>query len=222
MQRLCCSLYQNILKPGKLEAKADLYLFIEGVKPDWDEQETMAGGLWTAAIPKTAPNGKQLLDEWWLDSVRNYLTPCAGSVPRTRMFSSSPVRVCRLCSACLAKQPCLVVLWAFMPVTQQQVMDSCMTARLCIMLAGHPHYQLHCGTDRERDLHNTIGYSALDANTALSIACFPVCRKWIELAVPLNQQWEHHHNWARSVHAAHPRTDKGMACAGAAPDWGAV
>jgi hypothetical protein len=67
---LSCSLYQNILKPGKLEAKADLYLFMEGVKPDWDEQETQAGGLWTASIPKTAPNGKQLLDEWWLDSVR--------------------------------------------------------------------------------------------------------------------------------------------------------
>ena len=68
-----CSLYNNILTPGKLEPKADLYLFIEGIKPDWEEKETASGGSWTASVPRNMRMPKELLDQWWHDSVSTFI-----------------------------------------------------------------------------------------------------------------------------------------------------
>lgn len=46
-----------------------MYFFIDGVKPDWAEPETSAGGLWQVQV-KRGPEMKERLDTMWADLVR--------------------------------------------------------------------------------------------------------------------------------------------------------
>lgn len=67
-----CSLFNNILPPTVLEEKSDLKFFQEGIKPDWDEKETAAGGIWSVPI-KRSPEAKDKLEHYWMDVVRRSL-----------------------------------------------------------------------------------------------------------------------------------------------------
>eukprot|EP01023_Acetabularia_acetabulum_P007975 TRINITY_DN13478_c0_g1_i2.p1 TRINITY_DN13478_c0_g1~~TRINITY_DN13478_c0_g1_i2.p1 ORF type:complete len:201 (-),score=33.05 TRINITY_DN13478_c0_g1_i2:539-1141(-) len=57
-------LYHNLISPGKLKPRADMYFFKESIKPDWEEPANEQGGSWSALVPKLAES-KKLLDKWW-------------------------------------------------------------------------------------------------------------------------------------------------------------
>eukprot|EP01026_Neomeris_dumetosa_P032626 TRINITY_DN2593_c0_g1_i10.p2 TRINITY_DN2593_c0_g1~~TRINITY_DN2593_c0_g1_i10.p2 ORF type:complete len:197 (-),score=15.58 TRINITY_DN2593_c0_g1_i10:214-804(-) len=57
-------LYHNLITPGKLKPRADMYFFKEAIKPDWEEPANEQGGSWSALVPKSA-DSKKMLDKWW-------------------------------------------------------------------------------------------------------------------------------------------------------------
>lgn len=61
-------LYNNIKAPSQLQPSATYYLFKEGIEPKWEDPKNVHGGSWTCNAPRT-PNGKTVLDAWWLHSV---------------------------------------------------------------------------------------------------------------------------------------------------------
>jgi Eukaryotic initiation factor 4E len=63
-------LFNNILTPADLEERASIFFFEEGVKPDWDEAETAAGGVWQVPVKKKGADGKAQLEMYWADVVR--------------------------------------------------------------------------------------------------------------------------------------------------------
>jgi Eukaryotic initiation factor 4E len=65
-----CSLFNNILTPADLDDRASIFFFEEGVKPDWDEEETQHGGLWQVPIKQKGQDGKAKLEMYWADVVR--------------------------------------------------------------------------------------------------------------------------------------------------------
>jgi len=64
----CCSLYNNIKAPSQLQPSATYYLFKDGIEPKWEDPKNTHGGSWNCSAPRT-PNGKQVLDSWWLHAV---------------------------------------------------------------------------------------------------------------------------------------------------------
>lgn len=75
-----CSLFNNILTPADLEDRASIFFFLDGVRPDWDEEETRNGGIWQVPIKSRGQESKAKLESYWADAVR------ARSVARRRMF----------------------------------------------------------------------------------------------------------------------------------------
>lgn len=65
---LLCSLYNNIKAPSQLQPSATYYLFKDGIEPKWEDPKNTHGGSWTCNAPRT-PNGKGVLDAWWLHAV---------------------------------------------------------------------------------------------------------------------------------------------------------
>eukprot|EP01025_Chloroclados_australasicus_P044621 TRINITY_DN4849_c0_g1_i1.p1 TRINITY_DN4849_c0_g1~~TRINITY_DN4849_c0_g1_i1.p1 ORF type:complete len:238 (-),score=36.49 TRINITY_DN4849_c0_g1_i1:326-1039(-) len=74
MQQLCTigcvedfwRLFNNVIAPGSLKPRADLYFFKENVKPDWEEPVNQDGGCWSLLVPKSSES-KVLLDRWWMN-----------------------------------------------------------------------------------------------------------------------------------------------------------
>lgn len=62
------SLYNNIKAPSQLQPSATYYLFKDGIEPKWEDPKNTHGGSWNCSAPRT-PNGKQVLDSWWLHAV---------------------------------------------------------------------------------------------------------------------------------------------------------
>lgn len=62
------SLYNNIKAPSQLQPMATYYLFKDGIEPKWEDPKNTHGGSWNCTAPR-GPNGKQVLDSWWLHSV---------------------------------------------------------------------------------------------------------------------------------------------------------
>jgi Eukaryotic initiation factor 4E len=81
-----CSLFNNILPPTVLEEKSDLKFFQEGIKPDWDEKETAAGGIWSVPI-KRSPEAKDKLEHYWMDVVRCSSTNAVFNTGPSAFFS---------------------------------------------------------------------------------------------------------------------------------------
>ena len=67
---LCCSLFNNILTPADLEDRASIFFFLDGVRPDWDEDETRNGGIWQVPVKQKGQEGKAKLEAYWADAVR--------------------------------------------------------------------------------------------------------------------------------------------------------
>jgi translation initiation factor 4E len=61
-------LYNNIKAPSQLQPMATYYLFKDGIEPKWEDPKNTHGGSWNCSAPRT-PNGKQVLDSWWLHAV---------------------------------------------------------------------------------------------------------------------------------------------------------
>eukprot|EP01024_Parvocaulis_polyphysoides_P069639 TRINITY_DN853_c0_g2_i1.p1 TRINITY_DN853_c0_g2~~TRINITY_DN853_c0_g2_i1.p1 ORF type:complete len:236 (-),score=44.32 TRINITY_DN853_c0_g2_i1:1633-2340(-) len=59
-------LFNNVITPGNLKPRADLYFFKEYIKPDWEEPINEEGGCWSLLVPKS-PESKMLLDRWWMN-----------------------------------------------------------------------------------------------------------------------------------------------------------
>jgi hypothetical protein len=79
MSRHLCSLYNNIKAPSQLQPMATYYLFKDGIEPKWEDPKNTHGGSWNCSAPRT-PNGKQVLDSWWLHAVSSL--GCAGILGR--------------------------------------------------------------------------------------------------------------------------------------------
>ena len=70
MPFVSCSLYNNIKPPSWLGAGTDFHLFKKGIQPKWEDPQCVGGGKWTIWVPRGGGNSKQLLDKFWLHSVR--------------------------------------------------------------------------------------------------------------------------------------------------------
>lgn len=70
MPFVSCSLYNNIKPPSWLGAGTDFHLFKKGIQPKWEDPQCVSGGKWTIWVPRGGGNSKQLLDKFWLHSVR--------------------------------------------------------------------------------------------------------------------------------------------------------
>ncbi len=63
-------MYNNIKPPSWLPPSTDFHLFKEGIQPKWEDPACQHGGKWTILVPR---GNKQILDKFWLHSVRCFL-----------------------------------------------------------------------------------------------------------------------------------------------------
>ncbi|KAG8701927.1 eukaryotic translation initiation factor 4E [Ceratobasidium sp. 394] len=57
-------LYNNIVSPSKLPAKANYYLFKDDIMPAWEDASNKDGGKWSVQLPKEKTRPR--IDEMWL------------------------------------------------------------------------------------------------------------------------------------------------------------
>lgn len=60
-------LYHNIIPPSQLPAKANYYLFKQGIKPAWEDPANAKGGKWAVQFPREKSRGT--IDSLWLYTV---------------------------------------------------------------------------------------------------------------------------------------------------------
>lgn len=66
IRRLCdCRLYNHIQAASGLTWGSDYYLFKEGIKPMWEDENNVKGGRWLVVVDKQ--KRAQLLDHYWLE-----------------------------------------------------------------------------------------------------------------------------------------------------------
>ena len=56
-----------MITPSKLVIGADFHCFKSGIEPKWEDRANKMGGSWKAVVPN---KNKQLLDTYWLNTVR--------------------------------------------------------------------------------------------------------------------------------------------------------
>lgn len=57
-------LYNNVIAPSELPARANYYLFKEGIKPAWEDPANGKGGKWSIQLPRDKTRSK--IDQIWL------------------------------------------------------------------------------------------------------------------------------------------------------------
>ncbi|KAK0543303.1 eukaryotic translation initiation factor 4E [Tilletia horrida] len=57
-------LYNNIIPPSDLPAKANYYLFKEGIRPAWEDEANTNGGKWSIQLPRD--KSKDQINTLWL------------------------------------------------------------------------------------------------------------------------------------------------------------
>lgn len=63
-------LYSNIIPPTALPAKANYYLFKEGIKPAWEDPANSDGGKWSIQLPRD--KNRERIDQLWLFTVSTH------------------------------------------------------------------------------------------------------------------------------------------------------
>eukprot|EP01025_Chloroclados_australasicus_P055097 TRINITY_DN65_c0_g1_i1.p1 TRINITY_DN65_c0_g1~~TRINITY_DN65_c0_g1_i1.p1 ORF type:complete len:491 (+),score=31.01 TRINITY_DN65_c0_g1_i1:132-1475(+) len=56
---------EKMTSPGQLNAKAEVYVFKRGIRPDRLDKRNAAGGCWASFLPIALPNSKDVLNAWW-------------------------------------------------------------------------------------------------------------------------------------------------------------
>eukprot|EP01023_Acetabularia_acetabulum_P031049 TRINITY_DN2922_c0_g2_i1.p1 TRINITY_DN2922_c0_g2~~TRINITY_DN2922_c0_g2_i1.p1 ORF type:complete len:439 (-),score=59.90 TRINITY_DN2922_c0_g2_i1:1071-2387(-) len=64
--------------PGRINARAEMYVFKHGIRPDRLDNRNQKGGCWAAFLPVAMPDGKPLLNSWFEAVVYNITT---GQIP---------------------------------------------------------------------------------------------------------------------------------------------
>jgi translation initiation factor 4E len=59
--------YNNIVPPSQLPAKANYYLFKDGIAPAWEDPMNKDGGKWEIQVARE--RSKSIIDKMWLYTV---------------------------------------------------------------------------------------------------------------------------------------------------------
>ncbi|QRV76291.1 eukaryotic translation initiation factor 4E type 2 [Ceratobasidium sp. AG-Ba] len=60
-------LYNNIIPPSRLPAKANYYLFKDDIMPAWEDASNKDGGKWSVQLPKEKNRAR--IDDMWLNTM---------------------------------------------------------------------------------------------------------------------------------------------------------
>ena len=62
------AIQQHIQIPSKLPLKNDYMMFKQGVRPEWEDEGNIGGGMWKMVIPNKLR--AEQLDKMWLETLR--------------------------------------------------------------------------------------------------------------------------------------------------------
>jgi translation initiation factor 4E len=64
--------YNNIVPPSQFPAKANYYLFKDGIQPAWEDDQNKNGGKWGIQVAREKSKG--VIDKMWLYTVSHLVS----------------------------------------------------------------------------------------------------------------------------------------------------